>query len=268
MQTPQHGEIADHAVQLTDEWVGGEITSNYNANDREAGRRQKGQLARTSGWNSACLQCHLICHYRVQSTLSNVWMQTKAPSWLYFPSFRNTEVPTRGTSAKCVDEYMAIVHDWLRATLWEAQAQSMAEAQWQKQYYNWKIGATDLKSGDLVLVKADTFQGKRKIKDRWKDEPHEVVCQMATDVPSYKVMNQCGQSHILHHNWLLLVTSETGIPLCVGVCQEWDRCTSPTPVKPTPKGSENKSMPWEDSGLAITQHQARKTSLGWINGKL
>ena len=63
----------------------------------------------------------------------------------------------RGTSAKCVDEYMATVCDWLRATLCEAQGQSMAEAQWQEQYYDQKIGAVDLKPGNLVLVKADTY---------------------------------------------------------------------------------------------------------------
>ena len=46
---PQHEEIANHAVPPTNKWVGGEITSNHNANDQEAGRRQKGQLARTPG---------------------------------------------------------------------------------------------------------------------------------------------------------------------------------------------------------------------------
>ena len=51
----------------------------------------------------------------------------------------------------------------------------MAEAQWQKWYYDWKIGTMDLKPGDLVLVKADAFQRKRKIKDRWEDKPYEVV---------------------------------------------------------------------------------------------
>ena len=75
-------------------------------------------------------------------------------------------------------------------------------------------------------------------------------------------------SCILYHNQLLLVASEAGIPLCVGVHQVWDRCTSPTPVKPTPWGSDSKTTPQEDDGLAITQHQPRKTSLGWINGKL
>ena len=43
----------------------------------------------------------------------------------------------------------------------------MAEAHQQKWYYDWKIGAVNLKPGDLVLVKADAFKWKRKIKDRW-----------------------------------------------------------------------------------------------------
>ena len=125
----------------------------------------------------------------------------------------------------------------------------------------------DLKPGDLVLVKADAFQGKRKIKDGWEDKPYEVVHEIMTDIPSYEVMDQQGQSCIIHHNQLL-VASETGIPLGMGVHQALDRCTSPTPVKPTPRGSDSETTPLEDSGLAITQNQARKTSLGWISGKL
>ena len=45
------------------------------------------------------------------------------------------------------------------------------------------MGARELKPGDLVLVKADVFKGKRKIEDRWEDETCEVVCQIATDIP-------------------------------------------------------------------------------------
>ena len=129
----------------------------------------------------------------------------------------------------------------------------MAEAQRQKQYYDQKIGTVDLKPGNPVLVKGDTFQGKRKIKDRWEDRPHEVVCQIVTDVPSYEVKDKHGHSHVLHLNWLLLITSEGGVPSCMGVCQAWDRCTSPTPVKPTPRGSDSNTIPQEDSGLATTQ---------------
>ena len=192
----------------------------------------------------------------------------RLPVDFYFPTLRSAEGPRRGTSTKCFNEYVATVRDYLRTTLQEVQAQSMAEVQRQKRYYDWKIGAVGLKPGDLILVKADTFQGKRKIKDRWEDKPHQVVHQIMTDIPSYEVKDQHGNSHVLHHNWLLLIASEAGIPLCVGACPVWDGCTSPTPVKPTPRRSDSKTMPQEDNGLAITQHQARKTSLGWINGKL
>ena len=63
-----------------------------------------------------------------------------------------------------------------------------------------KIGTVNLKPGDLVLVKADAFKGKRKIKDRWEKDTCEVVSQIATDSPSYKMMDQCGRSCILHQN--------------------------------------------------------------------
>ena len=170
----------------------------------------------------------------------------RLPVGFYFPTLGSTEVPKWGTFTKHVDEYVATVGDWLRATLHEAQVQSMVQAWRQKWYYNQKIGVIGLKPGDLVLVKADAFHGNRKIKDRWEDKPHEVVHQIMTDAPSYKVKDQSGSSYILHHNQLLLVASEAGIPLCVGVCQACDRCTSPTPVKPTPERS--------DSSLMISHH--------------
>ena len=58
----------------------------------------------------------------------------------------------------------------------------MAEAQRQKWYYDRKIDAMDLKPGNLLLVKADAFQGKRKIEDQWEDEPHEVVHQIMQQI--------------------------------------------------------------------------------------
>ena len=107
-----------------------------------------------------------------------------------FPTIGSNEAPTREASAKHVDVYVASIWDRLRTALWEAQAQSMAEAFQQKWYYDRKLGAVNLKPGDLVLVKVVAFTGKRKIKDRWEEETWEVVCQIVTDIPSYKVTNQ------------------------------------------------------------------------------
>ena len=70
----------------------------------------------------------------------------------------------------------------------------MVEAYQQKWYYDRKIGAVNFKPGDLVLVKADVFKGKRKIKDRWEGDTWEVVHQITTDIAFYKVMNQHGHT--------------------------------------------------------------------------
>ena len=186
----------------------------------------------------------------------------------YFPIIGSTETPMREASAKDVDEYVASVWDRLRTTLWEAQALSMAEAHQQKQYYDRNIGTVNLKPGDLVLMKVDASKGKRKIKDRWEEDTWEVVHQVMTDIASYEVMDQCRRSHILHQNRLLLIASEVGIPLCIGICHAWDRCTSPTPCKPISTGGETEMMLQENIGSVVTQCPASKTSLGWINGKL
>ena len=98
----------------------------------------------------------------------------------------------------------------------------MAEAWRQKQYYNQKIGTISLKPGNLILVKADAFQGKRKMKHRWKDKPHEVVHQIVRDIPSYEVKDQQGHTCTLLCNQLLLKASEIGVPFCVGICQILD----------------------------------------------
>ena len=94
-----------------------------------------------------------------------------------------------------MDTYIASVRNRLRSTLREAWAQSTAEACRQKWYYDRKVGAVNLKPGDLVLVKADAWKGKRKIKDQWDEETWEVSWQIVADVPSYKVTNQCMDGH-------------------------------------------------------------------------
>ena len=94
--------------------------------------------------------------------------------------------------------YIASVWDRLRTTLQEAQAQSTVEAHRQKWYYDRKIDTVNLKPDDLVVVKADAWKGKRKIKDRWEEETWEVVHQIVADIPFYEVTNQCGRSQVLY----------------------------------------------------------------------
>ena len=62
------------------------------------------------------------------------------------------------------------------------------------------MGDVNLRPGDLVLVKADAFKGKMKIKDRWEEDTWEVMHQITKDIPSYEVTDQWGSSCILHQN--------------------------------------------------------------------
>ena len=156
----------------------------------------------------------------------------------------------REASAKCVDKYVASIQDRLRNTLWEVQAQSMVEACQQKQYYNRKIATVNLKPGDLVLVKADAFKGKRKIKYRWEEDTggasdKDRCPPLQSDKPK--------KWNIMCPTLKQLIVSEVGIPLCIGVHHARDRCTSPTPCKTTSMGCEMKMMPQENNGKVVTQ---------------
>ena len=80
-------------------------------------------------------------------------------------------------------------------------------------YYDHKAGAVALQPGDVVMVRADGFVGKPKVKDHWEDGSFIVDSQLE-DWPIYKVKcptsddRQKPKYRILHRNRLLLVTNE------------------------------------------------------------
>ena len=84
------------------------------------------------------------------------------------------------------------------------------------------------------------------------EETWEVVHEITTDVPSYEVTNQQGKSQVLHQNQLLIVASDVGVPLFIGICHACNRCTSPTPHKLTSMEAEMKMIPQENNGSAVT----------------
>ena len=87
------------------------------------------------------------------------------------------------------------------------------EAARQRRHYDHRAGAVALQPGDIVMVCADGFMGKRKVKDRWEDGDFIVESQLE-DWPVYKVWcptsdtKQKPKYRILHRNCLLLVTNE------------------------------------------------------------
>ena len=101
----------------------------------------------------------------------------------------------REASARKVDTYVASMRDQLRsAPCGRHRPNRLQKHADRSSTMTRKVGTVNLKPGNLVLVKADAWKGKRKIKDRWDEETWEVSRQITTDVPSYEVTNQHGWS--------------------------------------------------------------------------
>ena len=125
-----------------------------------------------------------------------------------------------------------------------------------------------LMTGDIVLMKLDAFQGKRKVRDRWSEVEYVVTHQVANDVPAYEVKDDGG--NVTHCNRL----ATTG-----GSHEEYCH---------TPGGSESISYvgttrsalaeltPLEHGGEmsesevegGLTWHPTSCILLGWVDGIL
>ena len=74
-----------------------------------------------------------------------------------------------------------------------------------KRLYDRKVSVVTLKVGDIVLVRMDAFQGKRKIKDQWGDVMYRVVAKVNKNIPMYIIKNQHGRLQTLHLKQLFLM---------------------------------------------------------------
>ena len=86
-----------------------------------------------------------------------------------------------------VPAYVEEVKKHFKEAYAEAYLQTNSEADWQKWYYDRMTSTVQLMPGDIVLMKLDASQGKRKVKDQWSMAEYVVVCQVTDDVPIYKV---------------------------------------------------------------------------------
>ena len=89
----------------------------------------------------------------------------------------------------------------------ETQLQLNREACWQKRYYDKAISTVQLMPGDVVLMKADTLQGKRKVKDQWIDVEYIMVHQVTDDMLAYEVCDEGRNLKAVHQNRLFLVAT-------------------------------------------------------------
>ena len=87
----------------------------------------------------------------------------------------------------CIPAYVEEVRKHLKEAYAEVHLQTNSKADWQKWYYDRVTSTMQLTPGDIVLMKLDAFQAKRRVKDQWSMAEYVVVCQVTDDVPTYEV---------------------------------------------------------------------------------
>ena len=70
-----------------------------------------------------------------------------------------------------------------------------------------------LKPGDIVLLKMDSYMGRRKTKNKWSYEHYTVLCQLGPGILIYEA--EGGLTHIVHQNQLFLLLPKEGDDNCV-----------------------------------------------------
>ena len=110
--------------------------------------------------------------------------------------------PTIGanTSHCQVPAYVEEVLECFKEAYAKAQHQSNSKADQQKCNYDRATSTVQMMPGDTVLKKADAFQGKRKVKDRWSEVEYEVICQVTNGVPSYEIKDSSSNVKVTHCN--------------------------------------------------------------------
>ena len=107
----------------------------------------------------------------------------------------------------CMPAYVTEVRRHFKEAYTEAHLQTNCEAERQKRYYDRATSTVQLVPGNVVLMKNDVYQGKRKVKDQWSETEYVVVHQVSDGVPAYEVKDEVGNVKTIHHNWLFLVAT-------------------------------------------------------------
>ena len=151
----------------------------------------------------------------------------------------------------------------------EAQHQSNSEVDRQKHNYDRATSTVQLMPGDTVLKKADTFQGKRKVKDRWSEVEYKVIRQVVNGVPSYEIKDPSGNLQVAHRNQLFLLAIPRGevMPLNKNENADLNVSTRSALVELTPLEVEN-DLPKDQMERCLTQHLASHILLEWVDGIL
>ena len=168
-----------------------------------------------------------------------------------------------------VPTYVEEVRKCFKEAYTEAHLQTNSEVDQQKWYYDRATSTVQLMLGDVILMKLDAFQGKRRVKDRWSEAEYMVICQVTNDVPMYKVRDDSRNIKVTHHNRLFLVAPARDDAMPLGGSESisyegatWSALAELTPVE------WNSEMPVSDVDGMLTQHLTSHVLLGWVDGVL
>ena len=169
----------------------------------------------------------------------------------------------------CMPAYVMEVQRHFKEAYTEAHIQTNCEAKKQKCYYDRATSTAQLVPGDVVLMKNDVFQGKRKVKDQWSEIEYVVVCQVTDGVPADEVKDEVGNIKTLHckQRFLVATPEEAVTPLgaCTSISEEnvvWS-----TRVEHTLLEVES-DLPERSLDGADTLSPASRVLLGWVGGVL
>ena len=131
------------------------------------------------------------------------------------------------------------------------------------------MSTTQLVPSNVVLMKNDTYLGKRKVKDQWSETEYVVVCQVADGIPAYEVKDEAGNVKTLHHNQLFLVAApvEAVTPLVAGASISEENVAQSTLVEHTPFEVESDLLEGSVDGTD-TLSPASRVPLRWVGGVL
>ena len=168
-----------------------------------------------------------------------------------------------------VPAYVMEVRRCFKEAYTEAHLQINCDAEKQKCYYDQATSTAQLVPGNVVLMKNDVYQGKRKVKDWWSETEYVVVRQVTDGVPAYEVKDEAGNVKTIHHNWLFLVAApkEAVMPLGVGTSISEETIFRFTGTEHTLLEVENDSPEGSVDG-ADTLSPTSTVLLGWVGGVL
>ena len=138
-------------------------------------------------------------HYLVYKLIPRIPIDFRMPTLRPDDARKNYEV-------RRMDKMVAEDHCRMHDAYQVVNDSAKREAARQQRYYDYGTTSVALRSGDIVLVLANAFKGKRKLMDTWQEKTYTVLDRVGDDnSPNYRIADDDGNQQILHRNRLYLL---------------------------------------------------------------